>query len=130
MKVRNGFVSNSSSSSFIIFGKTLYNPEEIRLTLSVKKEPIYAIGRYLNDGLDIITVDEDMFNAIINNDIFRQFQFIYPYKQIYDDGISGKKIENDLPETFEVFSGEVDYHCTENVEDLIEGYVNSEGDRW
>ena len=124
MKVRNGFVSNSSSSSFVVFGKTLTNPEEVRLTLSVRKKPALAIGRYLSEGMDVIEVDEEIFNAIIENNIFQEFQFLFPYKQISGEGgLSGEAIENDLPETFEVFSGEVDYHSTETVEDLVRIYV-------
>jgi hypothetical protein len=38
MKIRNGFVSNSSSSSFLIFGKSFDSVEDLNLTEEQKEE--------------------------------------------------------------------------------------------
>jgi hypothetical protein len=53
MKIRTGFVSNSSSSSFLLTGE-LINIDNIILN---KNDKFVAIGEYLYDGLDIIVID-------------------------------------------------------------------------
>ena len=45
MKVRQGFVSNSSSSSFVI----AFNSVELN-DVSVKTHNLYGLGKYLSDG--------------------------------------------------------------------------------
>lgn len=121
MKVRTGFVSNSSSSSFVIFGKTLSNPEEVLMTLTMKRGDVLVIGDYLSEGQDVFPIDEVMFGAIMKDELFNKFQFVFCYKEVGAEG--GAKIKNDLPESFEVFPLEVDYHTTESLEDLENRYL-------
>ena len=57
MKIRNGFVSNSSSSSFVLFGVPL---DAKNVTNSMlKNNRITAIGCCLDEGLDVFTVRTD-----------------------------------------------------------------------
>lgn len=121
MKVRTGFVSNSSSSSFVLFGKTLSNPEEVLMTLTMKRGEVLAIGDFLSEGQDVFPIDEEMFGAIMKDELFSKFQFVFCYKEINAEGRT--KIKNNLPESFEVFSLEVDYHTTESLEDLENRYL-------
>ena len=56
MKVRNGFVSNSSSSSFIAIG-TIINIEDIT---KKNMSDIVVVGGDLNDGVDVIHLTNEL----------------------------------------------------------------------
>lgn len=55
MKTRNGFVTNSSSSSFVIIGKRVKDYNEVDLS----KARYVALGSYLNEGQDVFEVEWD-----------------------------------------------------------------------
>ena len=66
MKIRNGFVSNSSSSSFVIFGKTIkrghITPELL------EQGRIYALSyKYCDECVDFFEINQAMF------DMYRQY---------------------------------------------------------
>ena len=66
MKIRTGFVANSSSSSFIIFGEEYYSFKDIK---DSKDLWCYIYG-YTEDSGDFFQVDEKMFAFMKNNPEF------------------------------------------------------------
>ena len=132
MKIRQGFVSNSSSSSFIIFGNKIdicvvtYN--------MIKKKNIYAISdEYLADGFDVFqikTIEELAFFKALN-DIGESGKFTYIDSYImktdYDDHDDNYFYELDvtkLPKTGKVkyINGEKDDHSSTDLKMLKSRY--------
>jgi len=126
MKIRNGFVSNSSSSSFLIIGKQI-DIKDVSLNL-IKKKDIYALGSgYLNGGQDVFKIRN-----------VEQLAFL---KALYDVGDtstffvwdtcyfgideSGDIDKSKLPDgKVEFYSGMVDHHSSHDIEDLKSRYDN------
>ena len=132
MKIRNGFVSNSSSSSFIIQGKEV-NIDEIKID---NKSTFIGVGKELGDGLDVIDINSyEILHAIrLTEYTFYNVDTNTPYVDPDDilHEIFGEdywNMEND--EMSAKLSHEVkgfceyidkDYHCSDSVDDIIWKY--------
>lgn len=117
MKTRNGFVSNSSSSSFVILGKKI-NVEDLK---NVKNPKL--LGGYINEGQDVVTLDSEKIELIEKFGLKSDWIIIDSYKEI--DGESGGRMsKDDLPEgDIDIIGIKKDYYCTEDINEFIEDYI-------
>ena len=51
MKIRNSFVSNSSSSSFLVFGEKPEKCNSVKLNPNQKKEVLDYVGRHTDEDV-------------------------------------------------------------------------------
>jgi len=119
MKIRTGFVSNSSSSSFIILGKSLNSINEIDL----EKGKYIATGEWLNEGLDIFYITKENINAV------KYLKDRLKLYQVYSECGNGSSIKSkDLPEVFNVYDFTQDQNSCSALEDILEIYNIEEKD--
>ena len=120
MKIRSGFVSNSSSSSFVIFGKKI-RMGEITPEL-IEQGRIYALSyKYCDDGVDFFEINQAMY------DMYRQYGgelgFYEVDEMICESGkISKDKIQGD---EINVMSMEVSYHTVQkdDLKSFVEMFI-------
>ena len=70
MKIRNGFVSNSSSSSFILESNSapLNRAQTVEFLKASPNARILVVGASLNEGNDIFFLDEERVNFILDHE--------------------------------------------------------------
>jgi hypothetical protein len=120
MKIRIGFVSNSSSSSFVILGTKTHlgniSPK------SVAKGEIIAVGIDLyGDGADLFYLTEDMYKTLQKNK--HQKLDFYQVYAIDSGNEETEVIKAALPDKFNIFSFEASLHGTRTIEDFEERYI-------
>lgn len=132
MKIRNGFVSNSSSSSFVVFGRST--------TVNEIDDPhVKILGTGLGDGMDYFRPTQKMIAYIKEHgfDKDKSVEFIYDLISFSEESIVSidqmksllKEMESDPRlKTLETFSFDKDMHSTESMETFLWRYAEEENE--
>jgi hypothetical protein len=131
MKIRNGFVSNSSSSSFVALAVPI-NINDITSEM-IKKCEVITFGAEISEGIDMIEINSE--------DMIKFFKLFPRYDNDWSDGkfCFWKVIKSgdggftfnksELPdEHYEIVSETIDQHSSTDLNTLIERYTNKEKD--
>ncbi|MCF7924311.1 MAG: hypothetical protein K9L64_04290 [Candidatus Izimaplasma sp.] len=119
MKIRTGFVSNSSSSSFVITGRDIKFDEIDFNNLN----NIKVRGQYLCDGQDIFNLTQEIYDVInADRSYLSQLNFIEQYNTLCDEYNDSVKEDIIIHKGTKVYLLDSDYHGTADVESFIRTY--------
>ena len=126
MKTRNGFVSNSSSSSFIIFYDEVSSASEIGKLLA-RDAKVWVLGDQCGHSGecadDCFTLTKELWEAIKKHHLVDHFYFYNVFHEIdaEDDVLLNK---DSLPQKCSVKKINKDYRACATPKDIEERYVS------
>lgn len=126
MKIRNGFVSNSSSSSFIILGSSAAPLNRAQTVEYLKTDPnarIVVVGASLSDGDDIFCLDSKKVDFILDHE--ERFLASFAKWQAYVEPV---KFVPDLRESWDYEGPEEDKEFLKENEQVVYKDYGSESD--
>lgn len=124
MKIRNGFVSNSSSSSFVAIVKDC-NISEI---IDVKNKEYVSLGKWLYEGVDLIHIRDPYmlkFIKLLNGGLIKDSEFNdFRIYEVIKKGeyISFTNDDMDSGVDYHVLSKRVDQSSCYNINDMFVEY--------
>lgn len=134
MKIRQGFVSNSSSSSFIVFGRNI-DIKDITPSI-IKEKEIICLGKELSEGQDIFYIKNIDMLAFLKalNELGRDIEYDMEFIEVYSvggfDEYSGElDLTNLTTKKIQYFNIDKDYSSSRDLSDIKERYdENNEAD--
>jgi hypothetical protein len=121
MKIRNGFVSNSSSSNFVVLCKEIDSSEIIKAISDGEKVYTLGEGYCLSEGVDFFPLDESMANYLLKNAFGFQC-YIVNEMFVEEKTLNSKDISFDKNGNVHIMSMEVSHHHSYSLQDLKERY--------
>lgn len=124
MKIRLGFVSNSSSTSFVVVGSQLTHGDVWgRSQELIKAGRLYAEGSWCCEGVDFFKVTQEMWD-MYEKGVRGYFDFFDV--QVINDETSKIKKSDIEGDEFEVFIFDVDNRKTDCLQDFEDRYLDED----